>query len=96
MTPACRLPVSATWPYVFTMAQPNKGPRRVLHLRLDADVYERIERLYTSGAASSISQAGADVLAHAAGLPERARELREASQLGLLQMEVDWETPRSA
>ena len=65
------------------MAQPHKGEREQLVLRVDYQVARRIHALVAAGRASSVSQAAADLLAMATQLPDRARELTEAPQLGL-------------
>lgn len=65
------------------MSKPHKGPRRQIMVRADVDVYDRILALVASGRASSVSQGAADLLAIVTQLPDRARELTEAPQLGL-------------
>ncbi len=65
------------------MAQPHKGDRRQLMMRVDMAVHDRLAALVATGRASSVSQAAADLLAIATQLPGHARELTEAPQLGL-------------
>ncbi len=65
------------------MAQPAKGDRMQMLVRADTAVYQRVLALVQDGKASSISQAVADLLAYAVGLPTKARDLTEAPQLAL-------------
>ncbi len=59
------------------MAQPHKGDRRLLMVRIDMAVHDRLAALVATGRATSVSQAAADLLAIATQLPDRAREFPE-------------------
>lgn len=65
------------------MAQPHKGDRRQLMVRVDMAVHDRLAALVAAGRVSSVSQAAADLLAIATQLPNRARDLTEPPQPGL-------------
>lgn len=82
------------------MGQPHKGEREQIKTRADHRVVERLRVLVAAGQASSVSQAAADVLAHALGLPDASRELGEVPALHLfpddIDKEVRWTPARSA
>jgi|SRR5664279_1231057 hypothetical protein len=80
---------------VSAMAQPYKGPRIQLKVRVTPEVHARLCALVAEGITSSVSQAAADLLAFSTDLADQAREIHEAPQPGLWDQEVTW-TPKSA
>jgi hypothetical protein len=77
------------------MAQPYKGPRIQLKVRVTPEVHARLSALVAEGITTSVSQAAADLLAFSTDLGEQAREIHEAPRPGLWHQEVTW-TPKSA
>ena len=69
------------------MAQPHKGPRRLVGSRIPEEVYLELRRR-ADDAGVSVSQYVADVMAIYAGYPEEVRELSHTTPLFSRDLEV--------
>ena len=96
--PCCGVSERGTWylrSYRLCMAQPYKGPRIQLKVRVTPEVHARLSALVAERITTSVSQAAADLLAFGTDLAEQAREIHEVPQPGLWDQEVTW-TSKSA